>query len=106
VAPTFALVTAFSIIFREGLEAALVVVAVLAYLEASNMRRLKRPVLLGVAGGVVVSAVAWLLLNTLITLAPVGREMLEAVVSVVAVGVLFWVSFWLLRKLDNKRWLE
>ena len=106
VAPLFALVTAFSIIFREGLEAALVVAAVLAYLEASNMRRLKRPVLLGVAAGVGVSALAWVLINTLITLAPVGREVLEAVVSLVAVVVLFWVSFWLLRKLDNRRWME
>ena len=106
VAPMFALVTSFSIIFREGLEAALVVAAVLAYLEASNMRRLKRPVLLGVAAGVALSAVAWVLINTLITLAPVGREVLEAVVSIIAVGVLFWVSFWLLRKLDNKRWME
>ncbi len=106
VAPLFALLTSFSIIFREGLEAALVVAAVLAYLEASNMRRLKRPVLLGVAGGVAVSAIAWVLINTLITLAPVGREVLEAIVSIVAVVTLFWVSFWLLRKLDNKRWME
>ncbi len=105
-APLFALGTSFSIIFREGLEASLVVAAVLAYLEAGNMRRLKKPVLLGVGAAIVFSALSWLLVNTIIQLAPVGREVLEAVVSFVAVAMLFWVSFWLIRKMDNKRWME
>jgi high-affinity iron transporter len=35
-----------------------------------------------------------------------GREVLEAVVSLVAVAMLFWVSFWLISRLDHKRWLE
>jgi high-affinity iron transporter len=106
VAPLFALGTAFSIIFREGLEASLVVAAVLAYLESSNHRRLKKPVLLGVAAAVVFSAISWLLVNTVIQLAPAGREILEVVVSLFAVVMLFWVSFWLIRKMDNKRWME
>jgi high-affinity iron transporter len=106
VAPLFALGTSFSIIFREGLEASLVVAAVLAYLEASNMRRLKRPVLGGVLAAIGVSALSWVLVNTIIELAPVGREMIEAVVSFIAVVMLFWVSFWLIRKMDNKRWME
>lgn len=106
VAPLFALGTAFSIIFREGLEASLVVAAVLAYLEASNNRRLKKPVLWGVALALAVSALSWVLVNTIIQLAPVGREVIEAVVSLFAVVMLFWVSFWLIRKMDNKRWME
>ncbi|MGI8589084.1 MAG: FTR1 family iron permease [Chloroflexia bacterium] len=106
VAPLFALGTSFSIIFREGLEASLVVAAVLAYLESSNNRRLKKPVLWGVAAAVVVSLIAWGLINTLLPLAPVGREVIEAGISLFAVVMLFWVSFWLLRKMDNKRWME
>ncbi len=105
-APLFALGTAFSIIFREGLEASLVVAAVLAYLEAGNNRRLKKPVLWGVAAAIGVSALSWVLINTIIQLAPVGREVIEAVVSLFAVVMLFWVSFWLIRKMDNKRWME
>ena len=42
------------------------------------MRRLKRPVLLGVAAAILLSAVSWVLVNTLLQLAPVGREVLEA----------------------------
>ncbi|HUS16250.1 MAG TPA: FTR1 family protein [Chloroflexia bacterium] len=105
-APLFALGTAFSIIFREGLEASLVVAAVLAYLETSNNRRLKKPVLWGVAAAIGFSALSWVLVNTVLHLAPVGREVLEAVVSLFAVVMLFWVSFWLLRKMDNRRWRE
>jgi high-affinity iron transporter len=106
VAPLFALGTSFSIIFREGLEASLVLAAVLAYLESSNNRRLKKPVLWGVAAAILVSALSWVLINTVIQLAPAGREVIEAVVSLFAVVMLFWVSFWLIRKMDNKRWME
>jgi len=63
-------------------------------------------VLLGVLAAVVFSALSWVLVNTLIQLAPVGREVIEAVVSLFAVVMLFWVSFWLIRKMDNKRWME
>ncbi|HMA35616.1 MAG TPA: FTR1 family protein [Chloroflexia bacterium] len=106
VAPLFAFGTSFSIIFREGLEASLVVAAVLAYLESSNNRRLKKPVLWGVAAAIGFSALSWVLVNTIIQLAPVGREVIEAAVSLFAVVMLFWVSFWLIRKMDNKRWME
>ena len=37
---------------------------------------------------------------------PVGREVLEAITALVAVAVLFYVSFWLIARLEHKRWLE
>jgi high-affinity iron transporter len=37
---------------------------------------------------------------------PVGREVLEAITALVAVVVLFYVSFWLIARLEHKRWLE
>ena len=37
---------------------------------------------------------------------PVGREVLEAITALVAVAMLFYVSFWLIARLEHKRWLE
>ncbi len=106
-APTLAFAGSFAIIFREGLEAVLVIAALLGYLQSSGAnRRGRRYVFLGVIGAVAASAVTWVLLRVLLNIAPVGREMLEALVTFVAVGMLFWVSFWLVSRLDRKRWME
>jgi high-affinity iron transporter len=37
---------------------------------------------------------------------PVGREVLEAVVALIAVAVLFYVSFWLIARIEHNRWME
>lgn len=44
VAPTIAFSSSFSIIFREGLESALIIGAIITYLEASRNERFKRHV--------------------------------------------------------------
>ncbi len=47
-APTIAFSTSFSIIFREGLESALIIGAIITYLEASRNERFKKHVYLGI----------------------------------------------------------
>jgi high-affinity iron transporter len=63
-------------------------------------------VLVGVALAVAASAITLLVLHRVVGALPVARELLEAVTSLVAVAVLFWVSFWLIQRLDHKRWME
>jgi high-affinity iron transporter len=41
-----------------------------------------------------------------VRLAPIQRELLEAGTAIVAVGVLFYVSFWLVTRLEQRRWME
>lgn len=105
-APLIAAVYAFIILFREGLEATLVVATVLGYIAASRNDAYRRPVLQGVLAGLATTAVIFVLLSAVLRLAPVQRELLEAITLVVAVGVLFWVSFWLVSRLDQRRWME
>jgi high-affinity iron transporter len=105
-APFLALVYAFTILFREGLEAVLVVATVLGYLAASRNLAYRRPVLYGVGAGIVSSVGAFVLLGLVLRLAPVQRELIEALTLLVAVGVLFYVSFWLVSRLDQRRWME
>lgn len=105
-APIIAVISAFSILFREGLEATLVVAAILGYLEASRNRQYRGAVLRGVAGALATSIVIFIVVTALIRLAPAQREIIEAATALAAVGVLFWVSFWLVSKIDQRRWME
>jgi len=105
-APVLALTYAFTILFREGLEAVLIVAAVLGYLEATRNVQYRGAVLKGVGLAGVATVVTFILATAVIQLAPVQRELLEAGTALLAVGVLFYVSFWLVARLDHRRWME
>jgi high-affinity iron transporter len=105
-APLIAAFLSFILIFREGLEAVLVVAAILGYLEASRNRRYRGSVLKGVGAGVVATVATFALISLVLELAPLQREILEAVTTLVAIVVLFYVSFWLITRLEHRRWME
>lgn len=105
-APILALIYAFTILFREGLEAVLVVAAILGYLEASRNTQYKGPVLRGVAAAGAATVVTFLIATAVVELAPVQRELIEAGTALLAVAVLFYVSFWLVSRLEQRRWME
>jgi high-affinity iron transporter len=105
-APAVAFGFSFSILFREGLEAVLLVAILLGSLEAARAANYRRPLALGAAGAVLATGVTFALAMTVIEFAPVDRELLEAAAAVLAVGVLFAVTFWLVSRLEQKRWME
>ena len=105
-APLIALVYSFTIIFREGLEAVLVVAAILAYLEASRNTQYRGAILKGVGAAGVATVITFLAANVFFDIAPFERELLEAGTALLAVAVLFYVSFWLVARLDHRRWME
>nr|MDQ3976529.1 FTR1 family iron permease [Thermoproteota archaeon] len=106
VAPTIAFSTSFSIIFREGLESALIIGAILTYLEASRNNRFKKHVYYGIVIAIGATAVTWFIAEFIIDISGASRELIEAIAGVSAVAVLFWVSFWVLNKIETKRWIE
>jgi high-affinity iron transporter len=105
-APLIAAVYAFIILFREGLEAVLVVAAILGYLEASRNVQYRGAILRGVGLAGVATAVTFVLATLFIEIAPLQRELIEAGTALLAVAVLFYVSFWLVARLDQRRWME
>jgi high-affinity iron transporter len=105
-APAIAFSTSFSIIFREGLESALIVGAILTYLEASRNERFKKHVYYGIVIAVGATAVTWFIAGFIIEISGASRELIEAIAGVSAVAVLFWVSFWILNKIETKKWIE
>lgn len=105
-APLLALFYAFTIVFREGLEAVLIVAAVLGYLEASRNTQYRGAVLKGVGGAVAATVLLFIATTLFVQLAPLQRELLEAGTALLAVVVLFYVSFWLITRLEHRRWME
>jgi len=106
VAPSIAFSTSFSIIFREGLESALIIGTIITYLEASRNQRFKKHVYYGIIIAVIATAVTWFIAQYIIEISGASRELIEAIAGISAVAVLFWVSFWVLNKIETKRWIE
>ncbi|MDQ2685365.1 MAG: FTR1 family protein, partial [Thermoproteota archaeon] len=106
VAPVIAFSSSFSIIFREGLESALIIGAILTYLEASRNEKFKKHVYAGIALAIGFTAFTWLIAEFIIEISGAQRELIEAVAGISAVAVLFWVSFWVLNKIETKKWIE
>jgi high-affinity iron transporter len=106
VAPAIAFSTSFSIIFREGLESALIIGAILTYLQASRNTQFKKHVYYGIIIAVAATAATWFVAQYLIEISGADRELIEAIAGLSAVAVLFWVSFWVLNKIETKKWIE
>lgn len=106
IAPTIAFSTSFTIIFREGLESALIIGAILTYLEASRNDRFKKHVYYGIAIAALGTALTWFIAEYIIKISGASRELIEAIAGISAVAVLFWVSFWVLNKVETKKWIE
>ncbi|HKY24392.1 MAG TPA: FTR1 family protein [Gaiella sp.] len=81
------------IVFREGLEAVLILAALMASMVGAQ-RRYRRPLLGGVVLALGASVVTWIVAQTVLgSLARYG-ERLEAIVSLVAIGVLLLILNW------------
>ena len=106
IAPALAFSTSFSIIFREGLESALIIGAILTYLEASRNDRYKKHVYLGIVISIGATFLTWFVAEFLIEISGASRDIIEAIAGISAVAVLFWVSFWILNKIETRRWIE
>ena len=105
-APMIAFVSSFAIIFREGLESVLILGAIITYLEASRNHKFKKYVHYGIVLAIGATAVTWFIASYIIEISGVNRELIEAVAALSATAVLFYVSFWILNKIEHKRWME
>ncbi|HEY8483619.1 MAG TPA: FTR1 family protein [Longimicrobiales bacterium] len=103
----FGAVNSFAVIFREGLEAVLLVGAILAYLRANGAdRRYQRQVHTGVVLAILASLATWVAARTLIPISGASRELVEGITGLIAVGVLLYVSHWIFQKVYLHDWKE
>jgi high-affinity iron transporter len=82
------------IVFREGLEAVVILASLLASFKTAATLRYRRPMWLGAGLALLASAVTWFVMQgALLAFARYG-ERVEAVVSIVAIGVLILITNW------------
>jgi high-affinity iron transporter len=105
-APSVVFGQAFIITLREGLEAVLLLAILFGFLESSKNGQYKRHILYGVGAATIATIASVFLIDELFSILPFGREVLEAITALLAVVVLFYVSFWLIARLEQRRWLE
>jgi high-affinity iron transporter len=102
--PVNLFVQSFIILLREGLEAILIVGALMTFLAKMGAAHRKRDIHIGVGAAVGASLVTAVALETIFVLSPAHREALEGGTMVLATAVLFYVSYWLLSKMEVVKW--
>jgi high-affinity iron transporter len=104
-APEVVVGNAGIIVFREGLEAVLILASLLASLRTVEERRYRRPIILGAALAFAATALTWWIANQMLqVLLPFG-ERLEAIVSLIAIGVLLVITNWFFHKMYWTGWM-
>jgi high-affinity iron transporter len=92
------------LVFREGLEAVLILAAITASFVGAR-RRLRRPVMVGALLGLVASILTWLIASTLIESLATSGERLEAITGIVAIAVLLLVTNWFFHRVYWSEWI-
>ena len=95
---------AFLILIREGLEALLVVAAVIAYLVKSGNKRFTKWIYLGVVAGLAGSGLVAVLFTFLFGGSGPIQEISEGVCALIATLMLLWTSNWMLNKSSVEAW--
>lgn len=95
---------AFTVILREGIEAMLVVAAVIAYLVKAGHKDKTKVVWAGAVAALIVSGILAVAISKLTGLAGKSQELIEGITALVAVAMLIYVSNWMLGKSDAQAW--
>ncbi|MEE9278850.1 MAG: cytochrome c/FTR1 family iron permease [Myxococcota bacterium] len=102
--PSAVFLGSLTILAREGLEALLIVLALCAVLIRAERREALRYVHAGWGAALVAGGATWLAAQELVRVSGAQREVVEGVTSLLAVVILFYVSYWLISKLQAARW--
>ncbi|WP_346838866.1 cytochrome c/FTR1 family iron permease [Microbulbifer sp. SAOS-129_SWC] len=92
------------ILLREGLEALLVVIALVTILIKTGRSDALRYVHLGWIGAVAAGFATWVAAQELITISGANREVMEGAAAMVAAAVLFYVGYWMHSKTHAQEW--
>ncbi|MBJ7220281.1 MULTISPECIES: FTR1 family iron permease [unclassified Brenneria] len=98
------LIYSLLIIVREGLEALLIVAAIVAYLVKNNQHDKLPLIRQSVYVALACSVITAVIFQLLFTNSGASRELLEGVTMLIAVVMLFFMSYWLLSKVEARHW--
>lgn len=104
-AKSAAFLGAFGIILREGIEAMIVIGAIVAYLVKAGQKKALPQVYIGAIIGIICSFIVAAILYSLgFGDGSEQQEIIEGVAALIAVCMLYWVSNWMLSKSSTDAW--
>lgn len=94
------------ILLREGLEALLIILALVSFLNKSGQNKMRKWIYVGAFVGVLLSAIAAILMSTILNSATIdtNRELMEGYVGLVAAAMMIGVGIWLHSKSSVVSW--
>lgn len=94
------------ILLREGLEAILVLAAILAFLDKTGQRQAARSVHIGWGVALLAGVATWAIAAYLIDISGAQRELLEGATALFASVVLLWVGVWMHDRRHAAAWQD
>ena len=94
----------FTILLREGLEAMLIVIGMIAFLRKAERQDALPYVHAGWVGALIAGAITWMIATYLIGISGANREITEGLSALFAAAVLLSVGIWMHRKSLAGRW--
>lgn len=95
----------FFILFREGLEALLIVAALLTFTRKANAHQATKHIHIGWMAALVAGLATWFVAAKLINFSGASRELTEGVGGVLAAVILFYVGFWMHSNSNSQKWM-
>jgi high-affinity iron transporter len=102
--PTAAATSAFIILLREGLEAILVLAAIIAFVAKTGRRDAMAWVHAGWAGALALGALTWVAATFLIDVSGANRELTSGITALLASAMLLYVGYWLHGRTRAQAW--
>jgi high-affinity iron transporter len=93
------------IVFREGLEAVLILAAITASFVGARSH-LRRPIMIGALAGLGATALTWVIAQMILHLLGDGGLELQAVTGLLAIGVLLLVTNWFFHRVYWSEWIS
>jgi len=94
------------IILREGIEAILIITAIIAYLVKSGNKDKLKVIYNGVWSALALSVVTAVLVKWVFKTSAANQEIMEGATMLLAAAVLFSVSYWLISKAEAQKWMS
>lgn len=104
-APVAVATNAAIIVFREGLEAVLILASLMGSLKIGEQRKYRKPLWWGAASALLATVLTWVLMRGVLQQFARYGERLEAIVSLIAIGVLLLITNWFFHKVYWTGWM-
>ncbi|MCR4335738.1 MAG: FTR1 family iron permease [archaeon] len=95
---------AFTIIVREGLEAILIIAAIISYLIIAKHKEKVKTVYWGTGLAVLASFATAFLIDRIFSATEAQTQLLEGITMLLAAGIMLYVTNWFLGKMQAQKW--